>query len=363
MHVSDFHYDLSEDLIAQTPLPEREKGRLLYIPPARGPFVHSVIRDLTRFIPQGSLVITNDTRVIPARLHGRKKQTGGAVEILLLHPTEKNDFALRGPQEEKWQAIGKASNPIQAGTHVEISPDLLIIVERKEAGGVLEIKIQSQGKMTVTQAIQAYGKTPLPPYIKRPLHPNDPIDYQTIFAKSEGAVAAPTAGLHFTPALVQQLHAHGCTLMSLSLHIGLGTFQPVTADDFNQHPMHAERLHIPLDTITSLLRAKQEKNPIVAIGTTVVRALESAASTILGEKCTSPIEQETRLLIQPGYRFRMADMLFTNFHLPRSTLLALVCAFGGKERVLAAYREAVTQRYRFYSYGDAMLLSRSASSW
>lgn len=325
----------------------------MVVPPS-GPISHRKVADLAELLPAQSLVVLNDTRVIPARLIGQK-ETGGKVEIFLLRRTE---IRREGERDvEIWRALGKASKALRFGIELKVSPVLHArILARAEDDGLLEVALYTDGRTSIEDAIAACGRMPLPPYIKRDAVPDDSERYQTVYAKTPGAVAAPTAGLHLSRALLGRLVAlRGCEVTTVTLHVGLGTFAPVTALDLDDHKMHAEWYEVTQTAARAVTKARREGRPVVAIGTTSVRALESASES--GEIRAGA--GDTRLLIQPGYRFRSVDMLLTNFHLPKSTLLALVCAFGGRERVLSAYRDAIADGgYRFFSYGDAMLLSR-----
>lgn len=340
--------------------------------------MHHRVSALARLISPGALVVVNDTRVVPARLIGRKRDTGGRVEVLLLRRVGSLAIETKGAPDQRdatttaevWRAIGKSSKPLRFGADVEVSPRgadstaattalVIRLLGRSEEDGCLEVALWTPSGAPVDAAILACGHVPLPPYIKRSDGIEDAERYQTVYARHDGAVAAPTAGLHLTRALLDALTARGCEIATVTLHVGLGTFQPVQVDDLDQHPMHSERYTVIEATAEAVTRARTGGRPVVAIGTTTVRALESAAdeNRVGHLRATTG---ETRLLIQPGYRFRVVDELLTNFHLPRSTLLALVCGFGGTERVLDAYRLAVRERYRFFSYGDAMLLGRRA---
>jgi S-adenosylmethionine:tRNA ribosyltransferase-isomerase len=327
-------------------------------------------------------VVLNDTRVLRARLLGRKPETGGKVEIFLVRKLgERRIEVAEGESRdvEVWRALGKASKALKFGTDVIVaageapsgSPVPTIVAAsqtqlvvrllgRAEEDGLLEVGLTVRGRpsASVEDAIHELGHIPLPPYIKRDDRAEDAERYQTVFARVDGAVAAPTAGLHVTRALLGRLAVHECEVTMVTLHVGLGTFQPVTVEDLDQHPMHSEHFEITRTASTAIARARERGAPVVAIGTTVVRALESAADPDR-PGFVRPMSGDTKLLIQPGYTFRVVDRLLTNFHLPRSTLLSMVCAFGGTERVLAACRAAVEENYRFYSYGDAMLLDRA----
>jgi S-adenosylmethionine:tRNA ribosyltransferase-isomerase len=370
MRVDAFQYELPPELIAQHPPEARELARLLELPREGGAPEHRRVDVLPERIPSGALVVVNDTRVIPARLLGRKRETGGRVEVMLVRRTGVREIETAPGQPravEVWRALGKASKPLRFGADIEVlhrgldaGPASLMVrlLGRADDDGLLEVGLWSASGEPVADLIRACGHVPLPPYIKREDRPDDADRYQTVYARHDGAVAAPTAGLHITNAMLGRLAVRGCEVASVTLHVGLGTFQPVTAEDLDQHPMHAETYSVSQSTAEAIAAARARDAPVVAIGTTTVRALESAAdpSRPGHVRATSG---ETRLLVQPGYEWRAVDGLLTNFHLPRSTLLALVCAFGGTERVLLAYELAVRERYRFFSYGDAMLLWRS----
>lgn len=337
MRKDTFAYDVDPSLIADTPPATRDGARLMVV---RGhTLAHAEMRALPELLPTGAVVVVNDTKVLPARLLGKKLDTGGAVEI----------FLLRKHADGSWNAMGRSSKPLRPGVRISVPP-LEIEVLEKNADGTL--RVRSNAGEQEESILSEIGHIPLPPYIRRHDTSADRERYQTVFAKHNGSVAAPTAGLHLTHGMLEGFRARGIEVHPLTLHVGLGTFQPVTADDLDDHPMHSEVFSVPETTQLALAKAKHESRPVVAIGTTVVRALESAAQmrTLAGE---------TRLLIQPGYVFQCVDMLLTNFHLPESTLLSLVCAFGGTPSILSAYRCATEMRYRFFSYGDAMLVTRT----
>lgn len=357
-------YDLPPELIATHPPAERDGARLLVM--ERASTSHDAVRDLDRHVTPGSLAIVNDTRVIPARLLGHKVATGGRVEVLLVRKL--GIATVRdGAQElhaERWSALGRASKPLRPGARIVVGegtrpqamPALCIeIAAAAQDAGMIEVLLFSPSGEPISEAIEACGHVPLPPYVRRADEAADRERYQTVFARTPGAVAAPTAGLHITDAMIERLRARDVEIARVTLHVGLGTFQPVTVDDLDDHPMHAEVFTVPEETRAAIARARERGAPVLAVGTTVVRALESAADRErIGH--VRATEGETRLLIQPGYAFRVVDQLLTNFHLPQSTLLALVAAFAGRERAMAAYHAAIDARYRFYSYGDAMLI-------
>ncbi len=365
MRVDAFSFELPEELIAQHPAPEREAARLLHLSRSEAATQHAHVADLPELLPEGALVVVNDTRVIPARLLGHKA-TGGRVEILLTRRIGTRDVDGAVRPVEVWQALGRANKPLRPGVVVEIpalaAPDgparLLARVLERGVEGLLDVGLDTLDGEPVADAIRACGHVPLPPYIRRGDAESDAVRYQTVYAKNDGAVAAPTAGLHLTEALLARLRTRGCEMAAVTLHVGPGTFLPVEVDDLDRHPMHAERCLVAPSTADAVARARARGAAVVAVGTTTVRALESAADRARPGHVAA-YDGDTRLLIQPGYAWGVVDALLTNFHLPRSTLLAMVCAFGGTARVLSAYGVAVRERYRFYSYGDAMLVWRS----
>lgn len=339
--------------------------------PATGEVADRRIAELAELVPADSLVVLNDTRVMPARLIAQK-DTGGRVEVFLVRMVGERTIEVHGEARsaQVWRALGKASKALRFGIDMRVvSPNetrasgaphssaalWVRLLGRSAEDGLLEVALYTTNAVSVGDAVRAFGRMPLPPYIKRDVDPRDAERYQTVFARVEGAIAAPTAGLHLSHALLGRLAVRGVKVVSVTLHVGLGTFQPVLVQDLDEHKMHREWYEVGRPTAQAIEDARARGAKIVAVGTTVVRALESAAAETGSVRASSG---ETALLIQPGYRFRAVDMLLTNFHLPRSTLLALVCAFGGTERVIAAYERAVREHYRFYSYGDAMLIER-----
>ena len=332
MRRSDFHYELPPELIAQQPPATRSASRMLCL----GPTLRDArITDLPGELAPGDLLVFNDTRVIPARLHGAK-DSGGRIEILVER--------LLGEHEALAQV--RASKPPQAGGTLRVDgSDVPLRVEGRE-GEFFRLRRGDGGSMLAL--LEAAGHVPLPPYIDRPDAAADRERYQTLFAREPGAVAAPTAGLHFDEVLLEAIRARGVEIGCVTLHVGAGTFQPIRVEDLAQHRMHRERFSIPAALGERIQATRARKGRVVAVGTTVVRALETAAG--------KASDGETDIFITPGYQFRVVDALLTNFHLPESTLLMLVSAFAGRERVLAAYAHAVRQRYRFFSYGDAMFI-------
>ena len=344
MKKSDFHFDLPPELIAQAPLPDRSDSRLLLVPPADAPFDDRQFRDLPELLRAGDLLIFNDTRVIPARLYGRK-QTGGQVEILIerLLP----DQCVRAQ-------IGASKSP-KAGSTITLTDDTLLTVLGRDDEFY---RLRFETIEPVETVLNRLGRMPLPPYIQRDADADDDTRYQTVFARHAGAVAAPTAGLHFDEALIAQLQAKGVHIGHITLHVGAGTFQPMRAEHLKDHVMHSEWLNVGADLCAQIAAAKARGGRVIAVGTTVLRALETA----IVDGAVRPFAGDTQIFIFPGYRIRSIDALITNFHLPESTLLMLVSAFAGKDRIFAAYRHAVAQQYRFFSYGDAMLLHPGASA-
>jgi S-adenosylmethionine:tRNA ribosyltransferase-isomerase len=347
--VSAFDFDLPAELIAQQPLPERDASRLLLFPRRGGPLEHRAVRELPQLLRPGDLLVVNDAKVIPARLRGHKEGSGGRVELLLVEP-----LATEGKAEGDWLALGQASKALKAGQNIRIGEYTLKVMEAR-GGGEVRVRLPEalQGEALYSFLDRA-GELPLPPYIERPPESSDQERYQTVFARARGAVAAPTAGLHFTEPLLQGLRARGVAQASVTLHVGPGTFLPVRVERTEEHRMHRERYEVPAATAEAHARCRAAGGRVIAVGTTALRTLEAAWDD--GAAALRPGPGSTDLFCTPGYRFRALDGLFTNFHLPRSTLLMLVASFAGLGPVLTAYREAVAQRYRFFSYGDAMLI-------
>lgn len=344
MRVDELDYLLPPHLIGRRPHPQRDGSRLLVVHPDR--HEHLRFSSIVDRLPPGAVLVVNDTRVIPARLLGTKP-TGGKAELLLVR---------RVPGEaDVWRAMGRASKALRPGQMLQFEASLRAeVLQGPDAEGLLTVRLSCEQGEKVDTLIENNGHVPLPPYLERPADADDRERYQTVYAVHPGAVAAPTAGLHFTRDLLDSVRKRGCEVLAVTLHVGPGTFRPVHSDDLADHPMHAEEIDIRPETAVRINDARREGRAIVAVGTTVVRALESAATE--GEGLSGRTGQ-TDLLIQPGYQFKVVDALITNFHLPRSTLLALVFALGGTERVRRAYEAAVERAYRFYSYGDAMYLT------
>jgi len=345
MRRTDFQFELPPELIAQAPLPQRSASRLLHLDGATGAVADRHFTDLPLLLRPDDLLVFNDTRVVAARLHGTKP-SGGRVEIFLERPVG----------ERRAWVQARASKPIRPGLVVSTAGGDVHVVDRAStaAGDLWEIETPIE----VLAFFEAHGAVPLPPYIARDAGAEDRARYQSIFAREPGAVAAPTASLHFDAALVARLDALGVHRAEVTLHVGAGTFQPLRVDDVREHVMHAERYDVPQSLVDAVQACRAAGGRVVAVGTTVARALESAATT--GELLAG--RGDTRLFITPGYAFRVVDALITNFHLPESTLLMLVSAFAGREAVLAAYAHAVRERYRFFSYGDAMFITAAPAA-
>ena len=353
MLVDDFDFALPESAIAQEAAP-RGTSRLFRLDEV-GMARHASIRDLPEILQPGDLLILNDTKVIPARLFARRipaggrtpggGQAGGRVELLLVEKL--------GPR--RWHTLAKPGRKARIGTRLELGPAIEAVVVGKEEDGrhTLDFSVELEPHL------EELGHVPLPPYIARADRPEDRARYQTVWAREPGAIAAPTAGLHFSEELLLRLDRRGVERAFVTLHVGIGTFKPVTAELVHEHRMESERYEIPSVTAAAIARARREGRRIVAVGTTVVRTLESAA---LADGAVAAGAGTTAIFITPGFHFQVVDLLLTNFHLPRSTLLMLVSAFAGRERVLAAYTEAISQGYRFYSYGDAMLVRRQPAT-
>ena len=336
MQRSDFHFELPDELIAQRPADSRGDSRLLMLDGSSGCLADRDFGELPDLLQPGDLLVFNDTRVIPARLYGAK-ESGGKVEVLVERILEENRVL----------AHIRASKSPKPGSWLVLENDIDVkVLGRQDA----LFELQFPGP--VLELLESYGHMPLPPYIEREAAESDSERYQTVYANRPGAVAAPTAGLHFDEAMLQRIEDHGIEKAWVTLHVGAGTFQPVRADDIRDHVMHSEYLEVSPETVEAIQRTKERGGRVVAVGTTVVRSLESAAR--MGELV--PFQGETDIFIYPGYEFRVIDALITNFHLPESTLLMLVSAFAGYDETLAAYRHAVAQRYRFFSYGDAMFI-------
>ena len=346
MRIEDLDYDLPRELIAQRPLERRDGSRLLVLERGTGRVRHERFERIVELIEPRSVVVLNDTRVFPARLVCAKT-TGGRLEVLLVRRTSSEG------RVERWTALCGASGRLRAGARARCG-SIEVEIEGRTDGGLFEVRLRTDGG-PVSEAVDRWGRVPLPPYIGRPATGDDAERYQTVYARDRGSAAAPTAGLHFTHELLGALRSSGHGVETVTLHVGPGTFQPVRRERVEEHGMHEEWATIDARTAEALGRARERGRRIVACGTTVVRALEAAADGRGGVRAwDGPVD----LFIRPGHAFAAVDDLITNFHLPRSTLLALVMALAGEQAVRSAYREAVGERYRFYSYGDAMLIVR-----
>ncbi len=343
MQLNDFDYSLPEELIAQAPAERRDGARLMCLNRRTGLVETTDFVRIARYFEPGDVLVLNDTKVIPARLLGHKK-TGGKIEILLVR-------RLPDPAGEDWLCLTKSSHPLKAGVLVELDGGLVAEILEESQAPYRRVRFCCDGNFL--ELVDRVGHLPLPPYIRRADSDEDRDRYQTVFAREQGAVAAPTAGLHFTAEILAELKNIGVEIAPVTLHVGLGTFLPVRVDNIREHKMHSEQYSIPESTAALVNRAKQEKRRVFALGTTSARALETA-TTEDGQLQTGRGESE--IFIYPGYRFKSIDALVTNFHLPKSTLLMLISAFAGREQVLSAYRQAVAQRFRFFSYGDCMLI-------
>ncbi len=347
MLLSELDYELPEELIAQRPTEDRVASRLLYSR-ASGPLLDHRFSDLPKLLAEPVLFVANDTKVIPARLFGQKA-SGGKVEMLLI---EKKEAATsETPYRERWLAMLRSSRAPKPGTVLSFGALEATVLGREEA--LFDLELRTDGRLP-SAVIAEQGEIPLPPYIERDVEEDDADRYQTVFAEEEGAVAAPTAGLHFSNELIEELRSQGHRFAQVTLHVGPGTFRPVKVENLDEHPMHEERYIVSSECADAIAQARAEGRRVLAIGTTVVRTLESAA---LEDGLVRVGEGRTRLFIKPPYRPKVVDHLITNFHLPKSTLLALVMALRGTERVRETYAHAVRERYRFFSYGDAMLLT------
>ena len=365
MQLTDFDYDLPSELIAQEPLPERDASRMLVVDRLSGSYSDWQFRELPDLLRGDELMVVNNTRVIPARLFARRegiraepagKATLAGGEFL---SSKLEILLIRRLEADLWEALVRPGRKVRLGEKLKFEGSRLVAkVEGRGDFGLRQLRFY--GSENISEEIDRIGHIPLPPYIRRPDRPSDRATYQTVFAREPGAVAAPTAGLHFTPEVIDRLKQRGIEIAQITLEVGLGTFQPIREQNLDQHQMHEENYFVPEASAESVTRAHRENRPILAIGTTVVRTLEAAAQQALSAGLNvgeiQPGAGSAKLFIKPGYRFEVVTQLLTNFHLPRSTLLVLIAAFAGRESVLRAYRHAVASHYRFYSYGDCMLI-------
>ena len=340
MKLSEFNYELPEELIAQIPIKKRDESRLMILNRKEQTIEHKKFKDILEYLKPGDVLVRNNTKVIPARLYG-KKETGANVEFLLLNNIENNI----------WEAIVRPGNKLHVGTKVIFGDGILEAnILEIMPGGTRKVEFKYQG--IFNEILDQIGLMPLPPYIHETLKEKD--RYQTVYAKYEGSAAAPTAGLHFTPELLQKIEEKGIEIANVTLHVGIGTFRPVKEQTIEEHKMHSEHFYIKQEDVDKINKAKQEGRRIIAVGTTSCRVLESIADEKTG--MVKPIEDDTEIFIYPGHKFKCIDGLITNFHLPESTLLMLVSALAGKEYIMKAYKEAVKEKYRFFSFGDAMFI-------
>lgn len=340
MRTADFDYNLPPELIAQTPLERRDASRLLVLDRSSGSITHSTVDQLPEFLSAGDLLVANNSRVLAARLRARKVETGGKIELLLLHPLA----------DGTWESLAKPARRLVAGQRliVEETEFGIDVVERLDDG-----LVRLQLDPGLISNLDRIGTIPLPPYIHERL--DDPNRYQTVYSSRPGSAAAPTAGLHFTPELIQRIKSNGIGWAEVTLDIGLDTFRPVTVDDLSDHHMHTETCRMDIATADAIRRTRETESRVFALGTTAARTLETAGR-LWGDAAPFAFENATDIFITPGYEWRVVDGLFTNFHLPKSTLLMMVSALAGREQILAAYQEAIRERYRFFSFGDAMLI-------
>ena len=339
MKVSDFNYNLPEELIAQVPLEKRDESRLMVLNRKKQTIEHKVFKDIIDYLEPGDCLVRNNTKVIPARIYGRK-ETGAHVEFLLLNNIE----------GDIWESIVRPGNKLHVGTKVIFGEGLLEAeILDIMPGGTRKVEFHYKG--IFNEILDQIGLMPLPPYIHEELKDND--RYQTVYAKYEGSAAAPTAGLHFTPELLKKIEEKGVKIANVTLHVGIGTFRPVKEDEVEKHEMHSEHYYIKQEDCDKINETKQSGKRVIAVGTTSCRVLETIADD---NGYVKPTEGDTQIFIYPGYKFRCLDALITNFHLPQSTLVMLVSALAGKDYIMKAYKEAVEQKYRFFSFGDAILI-------
>ena len=339
MNVSDFYYDLPEELIAQTPIEKRDESRLMVLNRANQTIEHKTFKDIIDYLEPGDCLVRNNTKVIPARLYG-KKATGAKIEFLLLNRIE----------GDIWECIVRPGHKLKPGTEVEFGDGILKakVLDVME-GGTRKVEFKYEG--IYNEILDKIGLMPLPTYIHESLKDND--RYQTVYAKYEGSAAAPTAGLHFTPELFEKIKAKGIDVANVTLHVGIGTFRPVKVENVEEHHMHSEHFYIKQEDADKINNAKKNGKRVIAVGTTSCRVLETIADE---NGMVKPTEGDTQIFIYPGYKYKCLDGLVTNFHLPESTLIMLVSALAGRDYIMKAYNEAVKERYRFFSFGDAMLI-------
>ena len=348
MKLSDFSFTLPEHLIAKYPTPDRTASRLLHLNGTTGEVNHKQFQQMLDLVEPGDLLVFNNTRVIPARLLGQKT-SGGKVEVLIERIVDDNNAL----------AHMRASKAPKPGTDLLLEGAVSVTVTGRQ-DALFELRFN--GDATVLEQLEQYGHMPLPPYIDRPDEQADKERYQTVYNQAPGAVAAPTAGLHFDDALLERLQQKGVNLAYVTLHVGAGTFQPVRVDNILEHKMHSEFAIVPEDVVNAVRATKAAGKRVIAVGTTSVRSLESSALEASKDEVLVPYQSDTDIFIYPGFEFKVVDAMFTNFHLPESTLIMLISAFAGKDNVLAAYEQAIEQEYRFYSYGDSMFIEKATNA-
>lgn len=347
MKLSKFKFDLPTELLAQYPADNRDESRLMVIDRQKGTIEHKIFKDIVGYLDEGDVLLLNDTKVFPARLYGNKEKTGAKIEVFLLRELNSDNLL--------WDVLVDPARKIRIGNKLYFGDDDLVaeVIDNTTSRGRTLRFLFDGSHDEFKRIIESLGETPIPKYIKREVEPEDEDRYQTVYASKEGAVAAPTAGLHFSKNLLKRLEINGIEFAPMTLHVGLGTFRPVEVEDLTKHKMDSEEIEIPASTADMVNNAKLRKNKICAVGTTTMRTVETSVST---EGLLKPYKGWTNKFIFPPYDFSIADMMVTNFHMPESTLLMMTTAFGGYDLIMEAYHEAIKEKYRFYSYGDAMLI-------
>lgn len=347
MKLSKFKFDLPTDLLAQYPADNRDESRMMVIDRQKGTIEHKVFKDIVGYLDEGDVLLLNDTKVFPARLYGNKEKTGAKIEVFLLRELNADNLL--------WDVLVDPARKIRIGNKLYFGDDDLVaeVIDNTTSRGRTLRFLFDGSHDEFKRIIESLGETPIPKYIKREVEPEDEDRYQTVYAAKEGAVAAPTAGLHFSKNLLKRLEINGIEFAPMTLHVGLGTFRPVEVEDLTKHKMDSEEIEIPASTADMVNAAKQRKSKICAVGTTTMRTVETSVST---EGLLKPYKGWTNKFIFPPYDFSIADMMVTNFHMPESTLLMMTTAFGGYDLIMEAYHMAIKEKYRFYSYGDAMLI-------
>lgn len=347
MKLSKFKFDLPEELLAERPTENRDESRLMVVNRKEGTIEHKMFKDIVNYLDEGDVMLLNDTKVFPARLYGNKEKTGAKIEVFLLRELNAENLL--------WDVLVDPARKIRIGNKLYFGDDDLVaeVIDNTTSRGRTLRFLFDGTHDEFKRIIESLGETPIPKYIKRDVEPEDEERYQTVYAKHEGAVAAPTAGLHFSKNLLKRLEINGIEFAPLTLHVGLGTFRSVEVEDLTKHKMDSEEIFIPDETVEIVNNAKKRKNKVLAVGTTSMRVVETSVST---DGYLKPFKGWTNKFIFPPYDFSIADMMVTNFHMPESTLLMMTAAFGGYDLIMEAYQEAIKEKYRFYSYGDAMLI-------